>query len=182
MCYAADDCFLFLFFYKFNGLIYNTYLTRNNRLTSRYPFIPYSDLGLVRILWHFNYKRIQSLQRIVHEITIIIPMFIYILSLDIFSLLGIDTYYLMESTRVGTSGTNLLVPWRESSPVLEGRPIPWRDLSTILEGSPIPWSETSHVLEGRPILGEHEWEAISSPFYLASVVHIAGGNRGPPHR
>ncbi|RHN42087.1 hypothetical protein MtrunA17_Chr8g0373041 [Medicago truncatula] len=81
-------------------------------------------------------------------------MFIYILSLDIFSLLGIDTCYLMESTRVGTSGTNLLVPWREISHVLEGRPIPWRDLSTILEGSPIPWSETSHVLEGRPILGD----------------------------
>lgn len=40
-------------------------------------------------------------------------------------------------------------------------------------------SQNNPVLEGRPVPEEHTWEAVASPFYCASVVHIPGEIEDP---
>jgi len=46
-------------------------------------------------------------------------------------------------------------------------------------------SQSHHVLEGRPVLEgipvpkEHTWEAVASPFYCSSLVHIPGEIEDP---
>ena len=77
----------------------------------------------------------------------------FVIVFTIFSLLATEATYMVPSGSAPMSSGAL----SQNHPVLEGRPV--------LEGIPVPKEDT--------------WEAVTSPFYCASVIHIPGEIEDP---